>query len=166
MKHPLFIPYRPVATAARDGEAAALNLWHDKEGRLWYGTQQFSAKAFLQPDPKIRESFRDAWWLPGPKWWEPSERWRREWVYLRMHFRDPSDSGPLIRGLDLDSTGRLWVGRWEAGLLAFDGHRWMTVPLKNVPATIRAVRATNEGAVWVACEDRVVRVKATVADQR
>jgi hypothetical protein len=151
---------------ADDGGAAALSLWHDSEGRLWYGTQQFSGKVFLAPAPKIREAFRQAWWLAGTKWWEPSEHWRREWVYLRTHFRDPGDSGPLIRGMDLDSTGRLWVGLWEAGLMAFDGHRWMAVPLKDVPATIRAVRATSDGAVWVACEDRVVRVKATVADQR
>ena len=149
-----------------EAEPDAPNLWHDKEGRLWYGTQRFDGKAFVEAEPKIRESLREAWWLPGPKWWDPSQYWRREWVYLATHFRDPNDPGPLIRGMDLDSTGRLWVGMYEAGLMAFDGRRWMAVPLKDVPAGIRAIRATDDGAVWVACEDRVVRGVATVTDQR
>jgi hypothetical protein len=143
-----------------------LKLWHDAAGQLWFGVQRFDGKLFLPPDPKIRAAFKEAWWLSGPRWWNPPEFWRREWVYLATHFRGPEDEGPLLRGSDRDTTGRLWVGLWNAGLMAFDGHRWLAIPVKDVPATVRTITATNDGAVWAACEDRVVRVVATVADQR
>ncbi len=149
-----------------ESEEENLQLWHDATGQLWYGVQQFDGKVFLPPNPKIRASFRKAWWLSGPRWWNPPEFWRREWVYLATHFRGPEDEGPLLRSSDRDTTGRLWVGLWNAGLMAFDGHRWLAIPLKDVPATVRKVTTTRDGAVWAACEDRVVRVVATVAEQR
>jgi hypothetical protein len=153
-------------SSASVSEEENLQLWHDATGQLWCGVQQFDGKVFLHPNPKIRASFRKAWWLSGPRWWNPPEFWRREWVYLATHFRGPEDEGPLLRGSDRDTTGRLWVGLWNAGLMAFDGHRWLAIPLKDVPTTVRKVTTTSDGAVWAACEDRVVRVVATVAEQR
>ncbi|MBI3922680.1 MAG: hypothetical protein HY318_14760 [Armatimonadetes bacterium] len=147
-------------------EEKDLRLWHDSAGRLWYGTQPWDGKTFLQSDPRIRAAVKHAWWLSGPRWWNPSQAWRREWVYLATHFRGAEDTGPLLRGSDLDSTGRLWVGLWEGGVLTYDGHRWLAIPLKDVPVTVRDVVATKDGAVWIACEDRVVRVVASVAEQR
>jgi hypothetical protein len=141
-----------------------LGLWRDSEGRLWYGVQRWDGKMWRPAEAEVRDKLRRAWKLTDGRWWTPPEAWRREWAYVATHFRGATDEGPLLRGRTLDASGRLWVGLWNAGVMVYDGHRWLAIPLKQVPAGVRTLVPTPDGAVWAATEEGVVRIVATVAE--
>ncbi|HET6462377.1 MAG TPA: histidine kinase dimerization/phospho-acceptor domain-containing protein, partial [Candidatus Krumholzibacteria bacterium] len=173
-----FTHYTPASEATPLPSAEVSAVYQDREGMIWFvifssglvrydghSSELYSTNDGL-PDPNVWEVIEDAGgrlWVRSNGGLAVSEKPLGEYAPgERVHFATtfnkhelPHDSvSDPNRRLDLDSTGRLWVGTPNSGVIRIAGDGGLdtlsTELRKGEQHDVRSIAARRDGSVWVA----------------